>query len=377
MPAKRSKQWVSTPLSKALQTYLKQHHATQQVLADYLHVDVRTLRRWLSGEKIITDVRELKRLAILLNVEPESLGVTASLYLPLDPDKIDETIEFAWTLIHQAHYAEARTLINKLLVELESQANDEDPVLLARLARAHHVAGHVTSEGSRTENVLAAFHHFQQTEQIARILNDNTLLNIGLAYEGDMLRRKGDIKGGLEYLTEARDHTPDADAEAQGNSLQLLARASLNSKDMYNFEKAMAEAEQLSADPTLFTGSTHGFYSLGAVYEEYGKSYGWAGQMEKALGYLDLAEKHLPETVHWQLVLTTARAMTLVRGGEITAGVQLAADATQHCYQTGNFRMLERVYSIQNYLEQLGQDIGIARSTLRDALLSGPIEYFG
>ncbi len=197
---------------------------------------------------------ELKRLAGLLNVEPEFLGVAASLYIPLTLEQIDETIELVWTLIHQARYVEGKVLINKLLIELTQQIKTEDPILLSRLARAHHVAGHVTSEGSRTENVIDAFQHFQQTETIARIINDDTLLNIGLTYEGDMLRRKGDVEGGLQYLLEARDHTPNADKEARGNSLQLLARASLNSKDMYSFENAMAEAEELSADPALFTG---------------------------------------------------------------------------------------------------------------------------
>jgi transcriptional regulator with XRE-family HTH domain len=376
MTDKRPKSRV-TLLSSVLQSYLETHHMKQQPLADYLSVDIRTLGRWLRGETVIHDIRELKRLANLLDVEPEALGVAASLYLPLTLEQIDETIELVWTLIHQARYTEGRVLINKLLKELTRQISTEDPLLLTRLARAHHVAGHVTSESSRTENVIAAFQHFQQTEQIARTINDDTLLNIALTYEGDMLRRKGDVKGGLQYLLEARDHTPNADKEARGNSLQLLARASLNRRDMYSFEHAMAEAEEISADSALFTGSTHGFYSLGAVYEEYGKSYGWAGQREKALRYLDLADAQLPKTAHWEIVLNTARAMTLVRGGEVSEGTRLAVDATLRCHQTGNFRMLERVYSIQNYLEQLTQDIGSAKAMVRDALLNGPIEYLG
>src|SRR5579885_858621 len=226
MPDKKVKRGT-TLLSRVLQNYLETHHMRQQVLADYLNVDVRTLGRWLRGETVVYDLRELKRLADLLDVEPEALGVAASLYIPLTLEQIDETIELVWTLIHQARYVEGKALINKLLTELTRQIHTEDPGLLNCLARAHHAAGHVTSEGSRTENVLDAFRHFQQTEKIARIINDDTLLNIGLTYEGDMLRRKGDIKGGLQYLLEARDHTPNADREARGNSLQLLARVSL------------------------------------------------------------------------------------------------------------------------------------------------------
>jgi transcriptional regulator with XRE-family HTH domain len=376
MSAKQPNQRL-TPLSSVLYNYIVQHHMKQQALADYLNIDVRTLRRWLSGETVLTDIRELKRIADLLDVEPESLGVAASFSLPLTPEKIDETIELVWSLIHQARYTEGRALVNKLIHDLTLQITTEDPVLLTRLAHAHHVAGHVTSEGSRTENVFAAFQHFQQAEQIARSINNETLLNIALTYEGDMLRRKGDIQGGIQYLEEARDHTPSADAEARGNSAQLLARAYLNRKDTNGFERAMAEAEALSAEPVLYTGCTHGFYSLGAVYEEYGKSYGWSGQKEKALRYLDLAEQQLPKTAHWEMVLKTARAMALVRCGEVSEGARLAVDTALRCHQTGNNRMLERVYSIQNYLEQLTQDVGNARTMVRDALLNGPVEYLG
>jgi transcriptional regulator with XRE-family HTH domain len=375
MTNKKQKQQPATALGRALENYRQQHDMKILDLAEYLSVSDRTVSRWISGETILNDVRELKRIANLLEVEPESLGIVASLSLPLTPEQVDATVELVWSLIHQARYAEGRAIIERLLRDLTSQIETEDPIYLSGLARAHHVAGHVTSEGSRTDKVLAAFSHFQETEKIARIIKDDTLLNIALTYEGDMLRRKGDIRGGLQYLEEARDHTPNADKEARGNSLQLLARASLNSKDTYQFEQAMAEAEELSADTSSFTGSTHGFYSLGAVYEEYGKSYGWLGQTEQASKYLDLARQHLPKTVHWELVLETAQAMALVRGGEVSEGSQLAVHAALHCQRVGNYRMLERVYSIQHYLEQLTLDIGNAHTIIRDALVNGPIEY--
>lgn len=41
------------------------------------------------------------------------------------------------------------------------------------------------------------------------------------------------------------------------------------------------------------------------------------------------------------------------------------------------FTHLERVYSIQNYLENLTQDIGRAKVLVRDALRNSPIEYLG
>lgn len=91
--------------------------------------------------------------------------------------------------------------------------------------------------------------------------------------------------------------------------------------------------------------------------------------------YLDLADQHLPDTPHWKIVLETARAMALVRGGEVSEGTKIAVDAALYCQKVGNYRMLERVYTIQNYLDHLEMDINNARRTLRDVLLNGPVEY--
>src|SRR5260370_36227722 len=95
------------PLSSALQAHLKTRNIKQQELADVLSVDVRTLRRWLSGQTIITDVRELRRIADILQVAPERLGVASSLYIPLTSEQIDEVTQHAWKQIRAGKYQEA------------------------------------------------------------------------------------------------------------------------------------------------------------------------------------------------------------------------------------------------------------------------------
>ncbi|HKV59549.1 MAG TPA: hypothetical protein VJO32_14745 [Ktedonobacteraceae bacterium] len=142
-------------------------------------------------------------------------------------------------------------------------------------------------------------------------------------------------------------------------------------RDMQGFENAMAEATELGAAP--HTGITKGLYNLGAVYEEYGKSYGWVGQTTKGLEYLDMAEKRLPKTAHWGLVLKTARSMALIRGGDIANGGKLAIEATSQCYQTNSFRMLECVFTTERYLEEKTHEYGQIQNALREAL-KGPVE---
>ena len=368
MAPKDGKNQLGLSLGQALENYRTEHHIKQKDLADKLHVDERTLRRWIKGQ-IPQQLDELKRIADILELNYEHLGLSSSLYIPRTFEQIDEAIEQGWLYLQQLRYVEGRAFVEKLVRDVSLQVTSQDAHWLSRLARARHVAGHITSESSRTENVPAAFQHYHEMENIARLLNDALLLNIALTYEGDMLRRQGHIDEAITYLEAACDTT--SDAEARGNTLQLLGRAFMAKRDIRGFENALAEATELSTAP--HTGITKGLYNLGAVYEEYGKNYGWVGQTEKGLAYLDMAEKHLPATAHWGLVLKTARSMALVRGGDITNGGKLAIEATALCYQTNNYRMLERVFTIERYLEEKAHEYGQVQNALREAL-KGPVE---
>ena len=367
--------YFNLPLAGALREYLDKHSMSQEDLADYLSIDARTLRRWKNGEAQVTNVYELKRIASLLGLPPEQFVILTT--APISLDQVDDTLKHLWDLlINEARYIETRSTVETLIRDLTQRITTEDHAFLYRLAHAHHIAGHVTSETSRTNTIHIPLHHYQEMEHVARILNDPTLLNIALTYQGDMHRRMWNRKQAVTLLEAARDTTPQADASARGNTEQLLARTYLETEDIPGFERSMAESARLSYEIDPATDSTHGLYSLGTVYEDYAKSYTLLGQMNNAMTYLDKAEKTLPSTGHWQTLLMTTRAMALVRGGEVDAGLQLALDATNLCYKHGEYRHLERVYLIQNYLDRLARRIGKAGSTLREAL-EGPIEYKG
>ena len=62
-------------------------------------------------------------------------------------------------------------------------------------------------------------------------------------------------------------------------------------------------------------------------------------------------------------ILKTARAMVLVRGGDMRNGLPLAMEAAQLCYKPGDMRHLERMFNLQRYLDHMSRD--------------GPTEYTG
>lgn len=371
MSSQGPKPRASSLLAQVLKDHREQYNLTQEQLASDLSVDVRTLRRWESRETILTDIRELKRLADKLGIEPERFGLAASLHATRTPEQIEEVITHIWSLVEQSRIQEARNTIERLIHNLQTQITTEDPKLLYSLARAFHTAGYAVAEGTRASGSYEALLHYQQMESIARIINDHTLLNIALTYQGDMYRRLGNITKAIEYLEAARDTTPHADTAARGNGIQLLGRAYFYKRDIAGFERVMAKAEALSSTFDPATSSTMGHYSLGTVYEEYGRSYTTLGQIQKAMEYLNRAEAALPSTKFWQLLVMTARTMVLVKSGEIRSGVQLAIEAANECRATGNLRYLERIYAVQQYLDGLKREIEQISTPLRETLDEG------
>ncbi len=363
-----------TLLGQILKDYRATYNLSQEQLAFYLNVDVRTIRRWENGETILTDVPTLQRMADRLNIDPERLGVLAPIYVPQTPEQIDEVLAFIWSLVNEARNSEARANVERLVREVRSQISKEDQAFLRPLAHAYHTAGYITAMSTRTNEVSQAIYYFQEMADIARILEDDTLLNVALTYQGDMLRRKGDITNAITYLRAAYETTPGADRAARGNSVQLLARAYLRANDTDSFERFMAEAESLVHEIRPEAVSTYGQYNRGTVYEEYGKSYGLLGQTQKALDYLARAEEALPHTKFWEILLMISRSEIFIRSGDVDTGQPLAVEAAKWCRRYGQYRRLERIYNLKRYLHQQVVKLGKAQIELSEAL-EGPLEH--
>lgn len=355
---------------------LKEHRKTlgisQEQLAVELGIEPRTLRAYENGERHLDSVTELRRIADLLGIEPERFGISETPITPRTPGQIDEIVEHVWRVVEDSRVREANAIILRLIESLRDKVITEDKAFLRSLAHAYHAAGYVTAVGTRSFEAHQAIPYYHEVEELGRLIQDATLINIGLTYQGDMHQRMGQVDKALVYLEAARD-TKQADVASLGNGIQLLGRAYLRVEDLDGFERAMAESEEMTAlfDPK--ESSTKGHYSLGTVLEEYGRGYATLGQMNKALTYLDRAEQEVPNTEFWQLLIITARAIALVKGGELRAGVELATQAAERCRTTGNIRFLDRIYIIQHYLDELTRDIAMMSAPLREALHGGVV----
>jgi hypothetical protein len=268
---------------------------------------------------------------------------------------------------------EARILAENFLLDVHYQVSQNHNLLRA-LARMRHAAGYIVAINSRASEVNQSIYHFQEMEQIARAINDQTLLNIALTYQGDMLRRRGDVVKAIVYFETAYDSTPLADAAARGNSAQLLGRVYLHNNDVNGFERMLAKSEEIACQLQASASTLYGAYSLGTVHEEYGKGYARLGKIQKSLDHLALAKSWLPSTRSWEMVVKATQAEALIRGNEFYEGIQMAIEVANFARSHGHFRLLERINRIYRLLDQRMLDIGRANIALHEALL-GPIEH--
>src|SRR5216683_2667760 len=175
------------PLARVIEEYEGRNGWKRQQTAEYLGVEARTLYRWMNPKTALTDTRELRRIALLLGVEPERL-ILGAFTIPLSPSDVDKTILAVWGLIKDAKYYEAQKTAERLVTELTTSITSESDSLLPLLAKARQCAGHVTSQMARTINLQTPIYHYHEMEVLARMLKDATLINIALTYQGDMYR---------------------------------------------------------------------------------------------------------------------------------------------------------------------------------------------
>ena len=190
-----------------LKHYRKSRNLSQEQFAYDLGIEPRALRAYENGERHLNNINELRRIADLLDIEPECLGIASSITLLRTPEHIEEVITHVWSLVEESRLQEALMIIRRLTQSLQTHITTEDPKLLRSLARAHHAGGYVVSEATRACDSYEAILQYEHMETIARTLNDHTLLNIALTYQGDMYRRLGNHTQAITYLEAARDTT--------------------------------------------------------------------------------------------------------------------------------------------------------------------------
>lgn len=76
-----------SPAGQFFKAYRKLHGLTQERLAEILVIEPRTLRAYELGERQLNNIHDLRRIADLLRIEPEYLGVASSILVLHIPEQ--------------------------------------------------------------------------------------------------------------------------------------------------------------------------------------------------------------------------------------------------------------------------------------------------
>lgn len=288
-----------------------------------------------------------------------------------DPARINKVVEYAWSLVRDARVYQARTTSENLVLDTQRYVEEHGECnkdLLKAFAHACHVAGYAVAMSTSNKDALVAVQYFQHMYDAAYDLSDDVLLVIAQTYKGDMYRRIGNLQNAIAHLQSAYTHTPQPDPAALGNCAQLLGRVYFLMDDLEQFGQLMLEAEHIARSIDPIDNSLYGQYCLGTVYIDYARSYSKLGQTQKALDYLDQAQRELPSTAHWKTLLTATRGIFLVKSGDLEQGMPDVLLAVRLCHEHGNKRLLEHLYALQRYLRKKAVAFSEAQIHLGNAL---------
>jgi transcriptional regulator with XRE-family HTH domain len=363
----------TSAVGQVIREHRKARGLTQKQLASELGVEARTLRMYENGERALENISDLRRIAQLLKIDPVELGLAASRQPISTAAQIQAVIERIMTLLPQAFLTEARSTIDAFLGNVIRPSDRNDTSFLRALAHVYCLAGQIHAITRRTREAEHILRHFQEMQRIAQAISDQSLLALTLAYQADLLRRRGEKTQAILLLEQLEDCIPPAHTAERGLHALLLARAYASHEDYHSFQRAIANAEALTHAYTTPSPPLP-LFSQGFVYEESICVYAKMGQREKSQRYLQLAEQSLPANNLCTLLLKVDRAEMLVYSGEIVQAMPLLIEVTHLAQMYNHQHLLERLHQLQYYLDDQSLLMRQASRSLGE-LLHGTGQY--
>ncbi|MBB5081405.1 helix-turn-helix domain-containing protein [Nonomuraea endophytica] len=229
-------------LGEILRAYRKATRTSQADLAEELQYDRTYIVRLENGQRALTDVDALRRLAEHLGLPAHALGVTDQ----ADADfaamiKFGESTVRLSALAREAgHSAEAINELWPLVWRLENRlmAGHSDRYVAHLLTQARVVLGVALGDILPEESLAAAARWTGRALNIAGVLDDAVLLTRALRAHGNELRKVKRKTAAAVRLQQAADVAP---ATERGTVLIPLARTLAELGDTAGFDAAVRD----------------------------------------------------------------------------------------------------------------------------------------
>lgn len=303
----RNDGWFTLREGALIRHARKEKQETQEALAEYMEVDVRTVRNWESGKTTLTDWHRRQNLAAHLSISLETFNT--AIETDFTVEEAQKELLHAKNLFDTGKFTSAYAIGDRLLTTLTRQVKKGETSLMPELACSLYFAGHAASIAEN--DPPKALSIFKQLEDVARELQNDDWLCLALTYQGEMYRRLRKNDQAIEILTNV-PQGPGVDVYIRGNRAQLLARAYGKSQDWKKAERLLGEAKELASQEEKRTSDIYVCYSLCGVYEEYARLF-MHNAPQRSLHYMQLAKKYAPSAPRWRIPLLLTEGEILLR----------------------------------------------------------------
>jgi transcriptional regulator with XRE-family HTH domain len=338
----------TNPLSNALARYSVDHGLTQAQLATLIGYSQPYVSRLMSGEREITSVYALSRIANRLGLAASDLGLLANDAPENSGNRAGPDVDVAESLLdavrelREAGEIEAAARhIGPLMTLLQPRQHALNRAELHALARAYMMRGTLLGDMLPARLSSCAVEQIDKARAVAAEVGDPNFLAEVLHKLGNEQRKSGNLGAARDAIFQASEIATARPRRAA--ALVHLARVDGELRDGSRFRESLLELRTLLDDPDVRSPTVHpliadeielrGLLTIGS---------GWYEQMKRVER---TACDPPPREVapQWAVIADITDATLLLRRGDFERASIKLSRATTEARSMGLPRQLERV----------------------------------
>jgi tetratricopeptide (TPR) repeat protein len=236
------------------------------------------------------------------------------------------------------------------------------------LAYAHQMQGKIAFDRL---DYAAAGGHFSEMIQLGQELNDADIIAVGMAHQGDVLRKRGRYEQAFRCFEATQPFASASSLNVKGMLYTLSARGYYLYGDENKFTEFIYRALDVAAQTKEDIENLANYFTLEAVLEEQAAGFTTLWKPEKALKIYEETDKlRIFRPLREQGSYVIDKAQAYLHLGDVKTGTELAQQGIQLATEYRSKRHIARLSTTYDRLKvsHIGKDKRL--NILKDALIA-------
>ena len=340
------------------------------------------------GKRKLDSITQVMRLADILDIPQEKLesigrGIPQRKLPVVTPKDADNAIlqillaqgrdkvrlsYMVWLADHHPLIEEdLKSLVSSLDTALTSHYGDLVRPAQQILAYAHQMQGRMAFD--RLDFALAGG-HFSEMISLGQELHDPDIITLGMAYQADVLRKRGRYETALRCFEAAKPYADIASKNIQGKYLAIIARAHYLFGNEDQFLASINASLEIASDMQDSISSLANQFSLDEVLCEEAAGFTRLGKPEEAIDIFKKTDQLRPfRPMREQGSYTLEKSLAHLYMGDLDEGIKYALKGLELAVEYQSNRHIQRMDGTYQRLQlmPIGKDMRL--NTLHDALV--------